>query len=383
MPETPIVQPTVGMVVEQAHALEHAGHRAEARVLYEKALRTCESEGDGGAQAAANGQRSRASNILRWIARTYQTDAMFDEAIDCLEAAMAVAELNNDHLALGNALNLHAIVHWRLGDLDEARRLYLLARDEATTVGDMRLTAMTAQNLGVIASIRGDLDQALLHFGGALRDYQALGLQRDSCIARNNMGLVYARMSKWPEAEEAYREALSLAVVEGQHDIETQVEVNLTAVHVGRGDYALAQVECARVVELARSRDDANAESEALKLAGIVARDTNALDDADAFFARAAEIAVHRQNVLLIAEVARESALLYRQQGRNRDTLQQLNRAHRLFTQLRANRDIADIQSRTLQLEADFLDVARRWGESTESKDRYTQGHCERVADVA
>ena len=36
-----------------------------------------------------------------------------------------------------------------------------------------------------------------------------------------------------------------------------------------------------------------------------------------------------------------------------------------------------------LQLEASFLDVVREWGESIESKDQYTSGHCERVANIA
>ncbi|MFN8582622.1 MAG: diguanylate cyclase [Gemmatimonadaceae bacterium] len=360
-------------LVDQAHELERDGRRAEARDLLEQALRT------PGPTASA----SHASNILRWIARTYQADAMFDEATDVLEAATAAAELCGDHVALGHAFNLHAIVHWRRGDLDEARRLYLLARDQANTVGDTRLAAMTAQNLGVIASVRGELEQALIYYGSALRDYRTLDLQRDSCIALNNLGMLYTRMSMWPEAEQAYRDALAIAAKEGHHDVETQIEVNLTAVHVGREDFGRARSECDRVITLARTRGDTNAESEALKLAGIVARDTNALEDAESFFVQAADIAARRHNVLLIAEVARESALLYRRQGRNRDTLQQLNRAHRLFSQLRANKDVADIMSRTRQLEADFLEVARRWGESTESKDRYTQGHCERVADVA
>ena len=35
------------------------------------------------------------------------------------------------------------------------------------------------------------------------------------------------------------------------------------------------------------------------------------------------------------------------------------------------------------RLEGDFLDVVRQWGESIESKDVHTQGHCERVADLA
>ena len=35
------------------------------------------------------------------------------------------------------------------------------------------------------------------------------------------------------------------------------------------------------------------------------------------------------------------------------------------------------------RLEARFLEVAHRWGDSFECVDEYTQGHCERVADLA
>ena len=35
------------------------------------------------------------------------------------------------------------------------------------------------------------------------------------------------------------------------------------------------------------------------------------------------------------------------------------------------------------RLEDDFINVVERWGESIEAKDRYTQGHCVRVADLS
>ena len=87
--------------------------------------------------------------------------------------------------------------------------------------------------------------------------------------------------------------------------------------------------------------------------------------------------------MILQGEIARELSELYRGQGRNRQTLQRLNHAHRLFSQLRARRELADVDRRTAKLENDFLDVVRKWGESIESKDMYTQGHCVRVADLA
>src|SRR5207248_1721736 len=83
------------------------------------------------------------------------------------------------------------------------------------------------------------------------------------------------------------------------------------------------------------------------------------------------------------AEAARELADLYGRQGRNRDALQFLARAHRIFSQLRSRRDVADVERRNGRLETQFLEVVKRWGESIEAKDFYTQGHCERVTDLA
>ncbi len=86
---------------------------------------------------------------------------------------------------------------------------------------------------------------------------------------------------------------------------------------------------------------------------------------------------------MLAAHTAKERAELYRRQDRNRDTLRELNTAHRLFSQLRARRDVVETRRRLGELEAKFLEIVAEWGASIESKDNYTSGHCDRVADYA
>ncbi len=358
---------------DEGQRLEHEGRPAEARVRFEAALQRIEA-GVGGPGP---------STLLRWIARTWQAEAKFEEALIVLEAAYAAAERDGDERALGHAQNLHGIIFWRMGQLDEARRLYLAARERALRHHEPILAAMTAQNLGVIASVRGEIEQALMYYESALREYRQLEMHRDECIALNNLGLLQTRLGRWAEADASYTEALRLAQRYVHPDIQTQLEVNHAALTVARGDYLEAQKEVTQALANSRARGDDTATAEALKLAGIISRVRKMHDMAEMHFRDAAKIAEQRQDILLLAELHRESAILYRESGRNRELLRSLNSAHRLFTELKARKDLADIERKTRELESEFIDVARRWGESTESKDRYTQGHCERVAEVA
>ena len=368
----------VDALVAEAQRAEANGRRAEARVLYERAL-----YGMGAGPLAVRSNGVTPSALLRWIGRTYQVDGNPEAALDCLDAAKASAEATGDEAALGHAVNLQAIVLWHLGQLDEAERLHLEARASALRAGEAKLAAMTAQNLGVIANIRGDLPKALGHYHTSLADYRALGLAKDVAVALNNLGKVYTELKDYASAERAYDESLQISSVLGDVSTRVVIEVNVAEHWVARGDYEKAREACDRAIVLSESISEARAEGSTWKVSGVIARESGDYTRAEAHLRRGERVASERQDTLLLAEITKEMAVLYARQGRNRDTLQCLNRAHRLFTRLRADRELADVDRRTQELEGGFLDVVQRWGESIESKDRYTQGHCERVADIA
>ena len=68
--------------------------------------------------------------------------------------------------------------------------------------------------------------------------------------------------------------------------------------------------------------------------------------------------------------------------GRNQEALRLLSAAHRLFGRLDARVDLVDVASKVGRLEETYMAVVREWGQSIESADSYTFGHCERVADL-
>jgi diguanylate cyclase (GGDEF)-like protein/putative nucleotidyltransferase with HDIG domain len=359
-------------LVAQAQQEEREGRWCKARTLFEEAI-----------QALTPEEAGRVSDLMRWVGRCLSNEGDTAGALDTLGAALALAELWGNNLAAGHALNIQAVIAWQHGDTDEAERLWLLSRQRALQAGDARLAGMTAVNLGVLANLRGDYPAAEQHYRSAITNHRSQGLEHEAAQALTNLGLLYMHQERWSEAEATFQEGIQICERTGDTVLRTQLEINLADLWLTRGEHARAQALVQVALHRAGQSGDAPSIGKATRILGAIASDLGSHEEAERHFARAQEVATARGDVLQQAEIARDRATLARRMGRNRDVLQQLNRARALFTQLRARPELADVGEKVGNLEQEFVHVARRWGESIEAKDRYTQGHCQRVADLA
>ena len=364
--------PAVASLVEKAQQSERSGRRELSRQYYETALYLLRP-GDGSAAVA----------IIRRVIRSYVDDGQFDVAFDCCELALAIAEAVGDAAGLAHATNLLAIAHLQRGDLDDAERVFSRASSLANAAGDEHLTAMIAQNLGIIASLRGNLVAALEHYGASLVTYRAAGLRTYVGPVLNNMGLVYTQLDRLDEAQAAYDEAVVTCTTTGDIPHQLLALINSANLWIARGDIVRATELCGTVLTAASAANDNRALGETYKHLGVIARMRGDLSEAERQLASAFDSAMRREDLLLAAESAREQAELYEMMGKNQETLRSLTLSHSLFTKLRAQLNLADLQRRVARLEDRFYLVAARWAQTIESKDAYTLGHCERVADYA
>jgi putative nucleotidyltransferase with HDIG domain len=357
--------------LREARAHEQAGAITEALECYRAAVH----------EAAVAGERAVEAEALRRLAVLHHHRNERDTARELSGRSLALArEIGSDVLA-GEALNVLAGFAFESGAMEEARERY----QEALAIGgaDPGLRGRIEQNLGILANIRGDHREAMDHYQRALEGFDASADQKGRAIAHHNLGMVSADRQRWEAADEHFRRSLEISREVGDVHLEGLGLLNHSEVHVARQRFEEARASAEQALAIFDRLGARLDKADAYKVLGVIFRETGRYTLAESRLQSAIEQAVSTGSVLSEAEASRELARLYQTTGRNQEALQLLNAAHRLFSRLDARVDLVDVASKTNRLEETYFAVVRDWGQSIESADSYTFGHCERVANYA
>jgi HD-GYP domain-containing protein (c-di-GMP phosphodiesterase class II) len=362
-------------LLRDAEESEAKGRWRVAREQYELALREGRQPADHCAIA----------RTLRRIARCLVEEGELDGALDALSVAQFVAVQSDDTSGIAHAINLQGIIAKQRGELIEAEHSFRAARTLAWKASDSLLVAMLDQNLGTVANIRGNVVEAKLRYEASLAAYRKLDMPRSIGPLHNNLGMLHTDLGQWREAERHFTQALQSAVTHGDLADQLRTQANRAEMYVTRRRFRKAKRLCLRVIALGSGRDACEGSwlAEAYKYLAVTYRETGDAIASEKCFAKSLELAERREDALLTAEILSEMAVLLHDGGRYQETLAALTRAHALFSKLTAGPDLTNVDRRLRELESRFLEIVRGWGESIESADSYTQGHSQRVAQLA
>ena len=361
-------------LIKSGREAQRTGAWDDALAHYQTAL-TLLPEGDD--------PKSRAE-LLRWIGTVHTERGVLDEAATHFGASKAAADEANLREQSAAALVSMANVELLRGNLEPAVDLFLQARTISEEIGHDRLVAMIDQNLGTIANIQGNVALALLSYRSALERYRRLNDDFTATRALNNMGMAHVDLAEWEAAETCFAEASEIASRTGDALMVGRVELNRAELHLKRRRYDAAQESCDRSLQVFHRLRTKPSIAEAYKFYGILYRETGRPDQADTHFALSLGMAEACQNKLLQAESQMEWAILHLEEERKQEGVLYLNRSLKLFQDLKATREVLDIERRLERLKELYLPAVKGWGSNlTEAKDPYQVGHAQRVADYA
>lgn len=351
---------------------ELAGRLREASDHYADAARRAHDAGD----AAHEAEATRRLGVAH-----HRRGERPDLGRDLCRQSHAVALAAGLSVPAAEALNCLAGFELEQAAYDSARSLFSAALELGGS--NARLRGRIQQNLGVLANIRGDLDEAFAHYQGALSAFESSGDGQGMALVYHNLGMISGDRRKWEDADRYYRLSAELAASQGDVQLRGLCLLNHTEVFLALQQYSSARQSAEAALQVFDELGSADGKAAAYRFLGMLYRETGEPALAEARLKGSIDLARDGAFPLEEAESLRELALLFQQTGRNQDSLRSLDHAHRLFRRLEANLDVVDVASRASRLEETYLVVVRNWGQSIESADRYTFGHCERVATYA
>jgi putative nucleotidyltransferase with HDIG domain len=357
--------------LHEARGRERAACIPEAIHLYQDAISTAERSGEKAILAEALRRLAVVLHHRNESARAREL---------CNRSYKVACDMGNDVLA-GEALNTMGGLALRTGAMEDARAYFLQALERGGHARE--LMARVQQNLGILANIRGEIVAAVAHYERSVEAHIATNNEHGCATAYVNLGIAHTDLKQYDWADDYFNKSFEIAERAGDAYLQGMCLVNHAEAHFLRGRYDEARRNAESALAIFDQLDSRADKSEAYKMIGMVYRETGRPALAESRLRTAIDLAVSAGSILNEAEASRELALLMQAMGRNQDALTLLNAAHRLFGRLDARVDLVHVGGKVSEIETTFFDVVREWGQSIESADSYTFGHCERVAQRA
>jgi tetratricopeptide (TPR) repeat protein/two-component sensor histidine kinase len=231
------------------------GDRVGALKHFQDALKESETAKDTASTAI----------LLYSIGTTYSKMKEYDRARSFMERSLAhetalgrKSKQANCLLAIGNT--------WRSeGDNEQALKLYSEAAALYSANDDHYGAGMVEENSGDLF-LEAEPKKALPYYQRALAHYEELRSDADKAYILQRIGMAFAGMKKYAEAEKSYTEGMALARATGSVELVMEYELSLAelAVKQGKSDVALGHYQ--RHMALKDSLQTAEGQRELLRL---------------------------------------------------------------------------------------------------------------------
>jgi tetratricopeptide (TPR) repeat protein len=284
------------------------------------------------------------------ISKVHELRREFPRAIAALQEALACLEGDQAPLIRAQVLANWGCVDFECGRYSQAEAHW---REALQLAGDRlaRVRAEVWHNLAVLATVRGELDQAWTLYSQALRLNQQEATPK-TALNYCAMGMLRADQERWDEALELFARSLEACRASRYRFYEPTIELNRVEALLGQGNLVEAQQACSRALRGFRRLDDTLGVADALRLYGRLCRLERNWEDARVALERSIELNRRFGETVSLGEAWFELGLLEGETDHAGAALAALRQAEGIFARVEANPDLERVRSAIADLAA-------------------------------
>jgi tetratricopeptide (TPR) repeat protein len=283
------------------------------------------------------------------LGRVSWRQGRFDEALGLYERARGIAAQLGDDELLANAENGIGALHCERGAYVQARASYHVALERT---GDASLRGRILLNLGVLANIEGDLDDARARYHKSIVEFERASNEEGLALAHHNLGMLYADRSDWEAAAESYERCLTISERLGMRQMVANVLLNRAELLCAMNQPDEARSSCDRALALFGELGDQVGRAETHRWQGRALAKLGEHAAARHWLEEAVRLARQLGTPLLDAEASRDLGESYLAAGNHAEARPLLERALETFTGLGAKREAGDVMAQLQRLSA-------------------------------
>jgi len=337
-----------GDVESLLHALELGGRCYESLASYDRALEKFELL----RQVAQQNERPEAeADAWLHVGRAHKKTGQFEKGIAAYRQAIDCLEPSQGQLVRGRALLNWGSIDFECGQYEQAKERWLqsLALFEEMGVDEL---GHALSNLAVLATVRGDLDEALDLYERALSIDAGEGPSIDRMLTLYSMGMLRVDQERWDEALDLYAQSMELCTATRAFVHQPAIELNQAEALIGKGNLVAAREVCSKGLRGFRRLDDGLGVADALRLYGRICRLERDWQEAATCLEKSIDINRQFEGSVYLGEALYELGLLKRDEGAAAAALEALREAEEIFAQAQAALDLNRVRVVLEELEA-------------------------------
>ena len=285
--------------------------------------------------------RNRASALLTTsptLALLYGTAlarlGQHDRGAHWVELAIKGAGDRADRAVRRRALNVRGAIALDNGQVQRARTAFAEGLKAARADGDHGMTGKCATNLGIIANMQGDYDDAVSRYTTALASFEQASLPWGIVVTRHNLAITLRDRGEFLEAFETADRAVTEAGPLGDRALSAQTLAGRAEMRLPIGDARVARPEIEHALSEHRELGDVVGAAEDLRIKAMVLAALDQMPDAVGLLTDVIVRAKAHGRPLLRATAHRDLALLSHQMGQATPTRKHAAEALEIFSRM-------------------------------------------------